>query len=227
MTTNDVSDTGISDERLANALADLTDCFLEKHGCFPIDNKRWNAAMVEAYALIGQPGTHSRTDKMSTFTSRHPQPVNEPGEWQVEAAAEVLRNYGMEHGNITAARLALRAASIPKVEPSPSTSEGIAFAWAWKPDDEGGWTLLFRKPDTGIAKPLYAAPQPTPIAPVPVGVTPEQAAIDALQPFHDAVFNDNGDITVNGPYDYEFAVAAYFAHRKLTAALSPKSGEEG
>ena len=67
--------------------------------------------------------------------------------------------------------------------------------------------------------PLYAAP-----VPVPVTITPEQAAIDALQPFHDSVFNDNGDITVNGPYDYEFAVAAYFAHRKLTAALSLKPG---
>ena len=63
-------------------------------------------------------------------------------------------------------------------------------------------------------------------APLPVTITPEQAILDALQPFHDAVFNDNGDITVNGPYDYEFAVAAYFAHRKLTAALG-KPGEQG
>lgn len=37
------------------ALAELTDCFLEKHGCFPLDNARWNAAMTEAYRLIGNP----------------------------------------------------------------------------------------------------------------------------------------------------------------------------
>lgn len=37
------------------ALAELTDCFLEKHGCFPLDNPRWNSAMTEAYRLIGNP----------------------------------------------------------------------------------------------------------------------------------------------------------------------------
>jgi hypothetical protein len=52
----------VSEARLAKALADLTDCFLEKHGCFPLDNPRWKAAMSEAYALIGQPGTPQRTE---------------------------------------------------------------------------------------------------------------------------------------------------------------------
>lgn len=70
-------------------------------------------------------------------------------------------------------------------------------------------------------RPLYAAP------PQPV-VTDEQAALNALRPFHDAVFNDNGDITVTGPYAYDFSVAAYSAYRMLTAALSvkPQSGSD-
>lgn len=42
----------------------------------------------------------------------------------------------------------------------------------------------------------------------------------ALRPFYNAVFNDNGDITVDGPYDYEEAVAGYFAYRKVDAALT-------
>lgn len=51
----------------------------------------------------------------------------------------------------------------------------------------------------------------------------------ALRPFYDAVFNDNGDITVEGPYDYEEAIAGYFACKKIRAALSadkPAGGRE-
>jgi|SRR6185369_5811494 len=44
----------------ARALAELTDCFLEKHGCFPLDNARWKEAMSTAYTLIGQPNTQAR-----------------------------------------------------------------------------------------------------------------------------------------------------------------------
>lgn len=48
-------------QRLKLALAALTDAFLEKHGCFPLDNAGWKAAMAEAYELVGQPNTIGRT----------------------------------------------------------------------------------------------------------------------------------------------------------------------
>ena len=95
--------------------------------------------------------------------------------------------------------------------------ESVAADRAMRGGEPCGW------PDCGCDFDAKCSDAP---APLPVTITPEQAVLDALQPFHDAVFNDNGDITVNGPYDYEFAVAAYFAHRKLTAALG-KPGEQG
>lgn len=49
----------------ARALAELTDCFLEKHGCFPLDNPRWKEAMSTAYTLIGQPNTEARTARLT------------------------------------------------------------------------------------------------------------------------------------------------------------------
>ena len=47
-------------------LAMLTDAFLSRHGCFPLDRatpeqREWNQAMTLAYALVGQPGTMMRT----------------------------------------------------------------------------------------------------------------------------------------------------------------------
>lgn len=51
--------------RLLTALARVTDSFLEKHGCFPLDNAKWKAAMTEAYALVGQPNTPARTAALS------------------------------------------------------------------------------------------------------------------------------------------------------------------
>lgn len=55
--------------RLKLALARLTDSFLEKHGCFPLDNAKWRAAMTEAYALIGQPNTPARTAALAEISS--------------------------------------------------------------------------------------------------------------------------------------------------------------
>lgn len=43
------------------ALAGVTDAFLDRHGCFPLDNKAWKAAMTEAYRIVGQPHTADRT----------------------------------------------------------------------------------------------------------------------------------------------------------------------
>lgn len=51
-----------SADQYARALAELTDCFLERHGCFPLDNPRWKEAMSSAYTLIGQPKTQARVD---------------------------------------------------------------------------------------------------------------------------------------------------------------------
>lgn len=54
----------------ARALAELTDCFLEKHGCFPLDNARWKNAMSTAYTLIGQPKTEARIARMRDAEER-------------------------------------------------------------------------------------------------------------------------------------------------------------
>jgi hypothetical protein len=53
-------------EEALKALADLTDAFLTRHRCFPLDRvtevqRQWNEAMVKAYAIVGQPGTGART----------------------------------------------------------------------------------------------------------------------------------------------------------------------
>jgi deoxyribodipyrimidine photolyase-like uncharacterized protein len=47
------------------ALADLTDAFLSRHGCFPLDQtnddqKLWHRAMSRAYEIVGQPNTQAR-----------------------------------------------------------------------------------------------------------------------------------------------------------------------
>lgn len=55
--------------RLRLALARLTDSFLEKHGCFPLDNAKWKAAMTEAYALVGQPNTPQREAALTELSS--------------------------------------------------------------------------------------------------------------------------------------------------------------
>ncbi len=53
--------------RLKSALAALTDAFLEKHGCFPLYNPSWKAAMAEAYQLIGQPNSVDRTAALAAI----------------------------------------------------------------------------------------------------------------------------------------------------------------
>lgn len=50
-------------------LAMLTDAFLSRHGCFPLDKvtpeqREWNQAMTLAYSLVGQPGSMMRTMAM-------------------------------------------------------------------------------------------------------------------------------------------------------------------
>lgn len=50
---------------LVLALADLTDAFLSRHGCFPLDEvtpeqRQWKSAMARAYELVGQPDTIER-----------------------------------------------------------------------------------------------------------------------------------------------------------------------
>jgi hypothetical protein len=55
-------------QRLKLALAALTDAFLERHGCFPLDNAGWKAAMADAYGLIGQPNTIGRSAALNGDT---------------------------------------------------------------------------------------------------------------------------------------------------------------
>lgn len=68
--TNPMPDTTLTSAELAEALANLTDAFLLRHGCFPLDRttpaeKVINDAMSEAYRLIGQPATPERDRKLS------------------------------------------------------------------------------------------------------------------------------------------------------------------
>lgn len=54
-----------ADAGMREALADLTDAFLSRHGCFPIDQtndkeRHWHRAMTRAYELVGQPNTPER-----------------------------------------------------------------------------------------------------------------------------------------------------------------------
>lgn len=55
----------------------------------------------------------------------------------------------------------------------------------------------------------------TPQAQAPDLKTALEAAMAALKPFYDSVFNDNGDMTVTGPYPHDDAVQGYWAYRRL------------
>lgn len=60
--------------QMAQALADLTDAFLELNGCFPLDEytpalKRRKEAMSRAYDLIGQPNTPDRDAKLALLSA--------------------------------------------------------------------------------------------------------------------------------------------------------------
>lgn len=55
------------------ALADLTDAFLSRHGCFPLDiateeQRHWRRAMERAYELVGQPDTDARARAIRATT---------------------------------------------------------------------------------------------------------------------------------------------------------------
>ena len=51
-------------------------------------------------------------------------------------------------------------------------------------------------------------------------------AEEALRPMSDAVFNDNGDMTVSQPLpNHEDCVKAYFAAKQIRAALAAKEGQ--
>lgn len=47
-----------------------------------------------------------------------------------------------------------------------------------------------------------------------------KSAEKALRPFFNAVFNDNGDMTVHGAYRYHEAVAGYWAYKRVRDAIS-------
>lgn len=150
MTTNDVSDTRISDERLQNMLnAEIplgmsvedarslisevisrrTDHDMMANFVRPLIPEGQNPEQAESvFAWIGM------LDHYRKLASRHPQPVNEPAEWQVEKAARAIHweqyedpaqaEHEWNHWAGSAdyarklARSALRAASIPAPERS-------------------------------------------------------------------------------------------------------------
>ncbi|MCL8385811.1 hypothetical protein [Xanthobacter aminoxidans] len=72
---------------------------------------------------------------------------------------------------------------------------------------------------------LAAAPVP-PVVPDVRGLL--RKAVSALDYFADAVFNDNGDMTVTGmPFDPEKHIEAYQVRRRLTVALASLPTETG
>lgn len=170
----------------------------------------------------------------------HPEPVNEPAEWQVEAAARIISPNCMwdagyvnshierrrEHAR-SKARLSLRAASIPKPgvkdEPKPvawrySTGDGWDFT-----DDE---RRAYREHDArNLVEPLYAAPQPTLV------VTDEalMADFDADLANMDMGAVEQAIRSSEEVIDHEtpWLEALCAKRRALTAALSPKPGESG
>lgn len=80
--------------RYAKALAELTDCFLERHGCFPLDNARWKAAMQRAYDLVGQPNTPARETSMEIAAGKHPEkPMLEP--WTPETSRDFIEDWNL------------------------------------------------------------------------------------------------------------------------------------
>lgn len=42
-----------------------------------------------------------------------------------------------------------------------------------------------------------------------------EEAREALKPFHDAVYNDNGEMTVSGSFNRKQVIAGYYAYRKI------------
>ncbi len=61
----------------------------------------------------------------------------------------------------------------------------------------------------------------SPPAAVPEGLMDAlKSAEKVLRPFFNAVFNDNGDMTVHGGYRYHEAVAGYWAYKRVRDAIS-------
>lgn len=69
----DIYDLTAEIDTLRQALAGLTDAFLSRHGCFPIDlttpdQRQWHNAMSAAYTLVGQPNTPERNQALTGDT---------------------------------------------------------------------------------------------------------------------------------------------------------------
>lgn len=56
-------------EKYVAVLGNMVDIFLERHGCFPLDNPKWKEVMGNAYTLVGQPDTDHRREIMKQFPS--------------------------------------------------------------------------------------------------------------------------------------------------------------
>jgi hypothetical protein len=124
------------------------------------------------------------------------------------------------------------ADQLSSLSPSPVGAEEPV---AWRCRDEKWsqeyWHYFTKEPrhrePNEVWEPLYATPTPQPV---------EEEVKDALiakltralEPFANAVFNDNGDLTVDRSFaTYDDVVRAYFTHKEARAALASSRSSAG
>lgn len=126
------------------ALAELTDCFLERHRCFPLDNPRWKAAMTEAYRLVGRPGTTAREVACSgvmngsdlagltrsAIPSRLPPIIAEPAGRMIEKIADAVVTLKRETVSAADQGQAVAEECIPLFEALGMTNDGEGWGFA-------------------------------------------------------------------------------------------------
>jgi hypothetical protein len=54
-------------EQALLVLAEVVDAFIERHGCFPLDNGRWRETMSKAYRMVGEPNSFTRQEKVKAW----------------------------------------------------------------------------------------------------------------------------------------------------------------
>lgn len=83
----------------------------------------------------------------------------------------------------------------------------------------------FQKEMLIMARARHQAQTPSPQTNLRVAL---EKAAEALRPMADAVFNDNGDMTVNMTMPTgEECIQAYFAEKRIQAALAATATEDG
>lgn len=120
MTTNDVSDTRVSTELLRELIAEF-----EADVAY-LTALEAGAGSAPSKEQVEQARNDVEETRSKILASRHPQPVNEPAEWQVEAALAAAHKMGAAINRPTMLT-ALRAASIPAPEHDHTTEYGKAL----------------------------------------------------------------------------------------------------